>query len=304
MSERATGATADAGGGLGNVLVATDFVGHARDAAARAASLPLDRGAALTLFHVLPAHLPPEQAAEVHAIAASLLAGEVATAAAERERAGQPAVDIFAATAAGPVAETVAARARDERAELVVVGRGTPHGLRERLLGATAERIVRACDASALVVSAAPAAPYRRPLVAVDLSPHARRAVALAARLAAPDEPGVDVVLAYTVPYYFELLPGANDSVDTIARLAGEGQAAARRQLEAWMAENADLGVPMRPALRRGEPAAAVCAEAAARGADLLVIGTRGHAKVTPLLLGGVAERILRRAPCDVLAVR
>ena len=291
------------GGDLGNVLVATDFVGHARDAVARAAFLPIGRGEALTLLHVLPPHLPPAQAAEVRAIAGSLLQGVAATAAAERERAERPAVDVFPVLAEGRVAVTVAARARDERAELVVVGRGAPRGLRERLIGATAERIVRAAACSVLVVSAAPDGAYRRPLVAVDLSPVGRRAVALAARLVAPATSGLDVVLAYNVPYYFEL-PGANDSVDALGRLADEEAVAARRQLEAWIAEHADLGVPLRPCVRRGEAAAAVCAEAAARGADLVVIGATGHSAVAPLLLGGVAERILRRAPCDVLAVR
>jgi nucleotide-binding universal stress UspA family protein len=38
-------------------------------------------------------------------------------------------------------------------------------------------------------------------------------------------------------------------------------------------------------------------------GADLIIVGTRGHTTVTGLLLGGVAQRLLHIASCPVLAV-
>ena len=42
----------------------------------------------------------------------------------------------------------------------------------------------------------------------------------------------------------------------------------------------------------------------AARGASLLVVGSRGHGELTGLLLGSVSEHCVGRAPCPVTVVR
>ena len=39
-------------------------------------------------------------------------------------------------------------------------------------------------------------------------------------------------------------------------------------------------------------------------GADLVVVGTRGRTGMKAVLLGTVAERIVRESPCSVLAVK
>jgi hypothetical protein len=43
---------------------------------------------------------------------------------------------------------------------------------------------------------------------------------------------------------------------------------------------------------------------ATTRGSDLIVMGTHGRSGVAHLLLGSVAERVVRSAPCAVLTVR
>jgi nucleotide-binding universal stress UspA family protein len=56
--------------------------------------------------------------------------------------------------------------------------------------------------------------------------------------------------------------------------------------------------------VREGYPATVIEDAAAEIGADLIVIGTRGHTGLKHLLLGSIAERVVQKAPCAVLAVK
>jgi len=53
-----------------------------------------------------------------------------------------------------------------------------------------------------------------------------------------------------------------------------------------------------------GTPAASIVEYAAGRDIDLIVMGTHGRGGMAHLLMGSVAERVVRTAPCPVLTVR
>ena len=53
-----------------------------------------------------------------------------------------------------------------------------------------------------------------------------------------------------------------------------------------------------------GEPVGEILRLAEAIGCDLIVMGTHGRTGLTRLLMGSVAEHVLRKAPCPVLTVR
>jgi universal stress protein A len=63
---------------------------------------------------------------------------------------------------------------------------------------------------------------------------------------------------------------------------------------------------PLKPKteVRIGAPAAEIVSAAEDLKADLLCIGTHGRTGIAHFLLGSVAERIVRHAPCPVLTVR
>ena len=52
-----------------------------------------------------------------------------------------------------------------------------------------------------------------------------------------------------------------------------------------------------------GGPARSIAELAADEGADLIVVGTRGHSALAGLLLGSVTQKLLHLAPCPVLCV-
>ena len=60
----------------------------------------------------------------------------------------------------------------------------------------------------------------------------------------------------------------------------------------------------VRPVLRTGAPHEEIVALATDELADLLVIGTHGRGGMSRVLLGSVADRVVRLAPCPVLTVR
>jgi nucleotide-binding universal stress UspA family protein len=79
-----------------------------------------------------------------------------------------------------------------------------------------------------------------------------------------------------------------------------EADRALRRQIEPLLGE----GAAIEAKLADGDPARAIQAEAEALPADLVVMGTHGRSGFEHLLLGSVAERVVRTAPCPVLTVR
>ena len=66
----------------------------------------------------------------------------------------------------------------------------------------------------------------------------------------------------------------------------------------------AGRGIMARGVERAGDAADAIIDEARETGAELIVVGTRGHNALKRALLGSVSTEVLQRAPCDVLVVR
>ena len=65
-----------------------------------------------------------------------------------------------------------------------------------------------------------------------------------------------------------------------------------------------DAALPVARRLAMGAPAAEICRIAAEEGADMIVMGTHGRTGVMRLLMGSIAESVLRHAPCPVLVYR
>lgn len=62
--------------------------------------------------------------------------------------------------------------------------------------------------------------------------------------------------------------------------------------------------VPVEHRITEGPVGDSICRMATELGCDLIVMGTHGRAGIGRLLLGSVAEDVLRHAPCPVLTVR
>jgi nucleotide-binding universal stress UspA family protein len=81
---------------------------------------------------------------------------------------------------------------------------------------------------------------------------------------------------------------------------------AAAQQRTAQLLTDADLRELSATAVvvRHNTPAAAIVDYAQTNGIDLIILGTHGRGALAHLFMGSVAERVVRTAPCPVLAVR
>lgn len=145
-------------------------------------------------------------------------------------------------------------------------------------------------------------------VLGLDGSAHSRRAAAFLTRLA-PGRAGrvlcVQVVEPTRVPSAPLLAPSMRGRLAReAAALHGARVEIARRQIRVAAARLARAGWRARGDVRIGLPVAELLAAARSIRADLVVLGARGAGAITRLLLGSVAESVLRQSPVPVLIVK
>jgi nucleotide-binding universal stress UspA family protein len=189
----------------------------------------------------------------------------------------------------------VCALAREKRVDLLALGTRGRSGLAHVLLGSVAERVARLAPCSVLTVhSEVPAPrPLRKLLVPTDFSDSANAAAALARLLV---EPGGSLVLAHAIP----VVLGPGDPAVPLDDPRSE--AWARGEFEKLRPTLSGVGAELE--LRYGTADTSVLEAAARHGADAIVMGTQGRTGLAHVLLGSVAERVIRRAQIPVFSAK
>jgi len=151
-------------------------------------------------------------------------------------------------------------------------------------------------------VSAEPATTgFERILVPTDFSAASERAWAVAQQLAGPL--GAELILFHVVieaPLFSEG-PFTMEHARSVFSKAREW---ATTTLGEWTAAATTSGLRARSIVGTGAPHKEIIATAGLEHANLIVMGTQGRGGLDRALLGSVAERVLRLAPCPVLTVR
>jgi universal stress protein A len=143
--------------------------------------------------------------------------------------------------------------------------------------------------------------PFRKILVPVDFSAHSEQVVRLAAGVAQLDDGALEILhvhdpVAYPLPSGYVLY-----TAQQLGALLDGYQQRLHGMKELAHASGATA---VETHLRQGIAYADICQFAREGAFDLIVMGTHGRTGLGHLLLGSVAERVLRRAPCPVLTVR
>jgi nucleotide-binding universal stress UspA family protein len=133
--------------------------------------------------------------------------------------------------------------------------------------------------------------PFQRILCPVDFSDTSEKALQLAERLAAASGAEVVVLHAFELPASYDY-PGQTRPVDP----------ALRERLEKLRPVSHE--VKFHHVLHAGPAGDVISWLAEDQQCDLIVMGTHGRSGLKHLLLGSVAEHVLRHARCPVLVVR
>jgi nucleotide-binding universal stress UspA family protein len=98
--------------------------------------------------------------------------------------------------------------------------------------------------------------------------------------------------------------PGIEGGLPAVGGELGEFRNAAAEALDATLRETISeaSGVKIQRRVVEGAPAAVLVNES--RGAELLVVGSRGHGGFARLLLGSVSQQCAQHAECPVVIVR
>ncbi|MBL8905930.1 MAG: universal stress protein [Rhizobiales bacterium] len=189
--------------------------------------------------------------------------------------------------------------AESRSADLIVIGPGNPRSLGERMLGSTADRVIRTVPAPVLVVKKQPAKAYGRVAVAVDFSPQSAAALKEVRRLA--PQAKLRLIHAVDIPATFQqAMLRTGTSQAEIATFLSARRDSARQELSAFMDGLIDAGEASTLFLD-GEPGRALVRFSTEQEFDLFAMGPHGRGLVRQALLGSVTQRVLSEAGCDVL---
>ena len=289
------------------ILVALDLSDSSLAALKSARALAVERGATLAVVHVathysdiqpfFPQNYGPQLASqmELERLARESIEREIA------QVEGTSDVERFFEIGT-PYAEIVR-RAETWNADLIVVGSHGRTGVSRALLGSVAEHVVRLAHCPVLV-----SRPLRGSgvvMAATDLSDPSLPAVAAAADEARRRGASLTVVHAMERSLAAYGAPAAALFGSTVPVPSPDEQ----RQVREWLVTVLGdairgLGAEGEPLVVEGGVVPSVVRAVEERRADLLVIGTHGRTGLSRLLLGSVAEKLVRLVDCSVLVAR
>ncbi|MFN4183594.1 MAG: universal stress protein [Hyphomonas sp.] len=262
------------------ILAATEFSAKCNAALSAAVELAAHLKAELTLVHVSPDGEAGRgallQAAETHKAKSRLGSGEPA--------------------------RFILETAREEAADLVVLGAPVRRSVGDVLLGTTAERVIRQSPVPVLMAVGATTRPYRKVMLATDFSEASEHAVAALKKTGLAGDALIQLVNIYETPEIALMMRAGTTTAQINNYVVEQGRVAAAKLSEFDRRTSAGA-TSLIPKLGEVSTGRVLCTLATETGADLIVVGTQGHTGIKRLVLGSVAQEVLRLSEVDVLAV-
>lgn len=177
----------------------------------------------------------------------------------------------------------------------------------------TGEVVVKlaAGDEALLAAGAPPPEPavfcLKKILVPVDFSDCSRKALQYAVPMARQNGSSLTLLYVGVLPDYLGLDGGGFDYGiydPDFSAVEADLRASGQQRLDQLIAEQVPREVPCETLIQVGAPKSEILAAARNLPADLIILSTHGRTGLKHVLLGSVAEHVVREAPCPVLVVR
>jgi universal stress protein E len=187
-------------------------------------------------------------------------------------------------------------------ADLLVLGPHRPRPVRDVLEGTIAEKVLASRACSVLIVNALPEGPYRRVLLALDVSPSSAGAIRVAEQLVLSEEASATIVHADEPPYQ-GLLSYASVETEQVSDYIQSWRSEATRAIRELLRRESSEATRFSIHVEAGHTVRGILRAVEQLGPDLLVMGTRGGGRLHRALLGSVANSVLHQVACDVMVV-
>jgi nucleotide-binding universal stress UspA family protein len=212
----------------------------------------------------------------------------------------------------GNAASEITSYAREQGAQLIVLGTHGRSGFERLVTGSVAERVLRTAPCPVLTVPPrvgdrlpVPNALFRRVLCAIDFSPCSMKALAYALSIA-QEAGGVLTVLHVAEPLPEDIASLVGDSADAspfreyVTRAQSERSARLAASVPPSVRESCTVDTVM----ASGKPYREILRMATDKGSDLIVLGVHGRNPLDRFFFGSTAQHVVRAANCPVLTVR
>ena len=279
-----------------HIVAATDFSMRSQRAVRRAGRLAHQLAAELILVHVVDDD-QPQAFIECERREADRFLSEQIESLAELRG-----LRCRAVVAAGDAFDGILKAAQDLSADLIVMGTHRKKLLRDIFVGTTIERVIRTGPFPVLMVNTSAEHSYEHVLAAIDMSEASAHAIKCVRDLGLLGAAKVTLLHAF-LPAGKGKLYIANAPLDQVADYIASERRNVADELSAFLAEHRLSCEGWSCRIEEGEVVATIAQTVAETLPDLVVLGTHGRSGIVTMLLGSVAEKVLRSLEVDILAV-
>lgn len=206
-----------------------------------------------------------------------------------------------------PAFDEICRLAQAVRADLVVMPTHGRTGLKHVFLGSTAERIVQHSSCPVLVARGDPLhtnngsrSRIKSILVPVDFSKCSREGLRYA--IAFANEFGAKVILLHAT-YLGYVYSSEGTAIYDVPSIQKAARKTAEQKMREFVRAVKFGDVKYETVFTEGSPVLDICAFAKEHHVDLIITSTHGFTGFTHVLIGSIAEQVVRHAPCSVLVV-